>query len=201
MLATIGRAEKGETADVNYMEVLVDREAGNRMARAPGSCRSSPARCRRRWKQAVPTVVFSATQPIQMRVEELISGVRATLALKVYGPDLATLDRLSNRMKQSLSAVTGVADLSLEANQGKPQIVIRVDRDAAARYGVNADEVLELVQAGIGGKPVSTLLDGTRRFDIAVRFESSTGGTSRPFVTCRCAPKRARLSRCRGWPR
>ena len=172
VLATMGRAEKGETTDVNYMEVLVgvkpQAEWPQRMSMEQLAHRMQEA-----LEEAVPTVVFSATQPIQMRVEELISGVRATLALKVYGPDLAMLDRLAGRMKQSLAGVAGVTELSLEANQGKPQIVIRVDRDAAARLGVNADEVLELVQAGIGGKPVSTLIDGTRRFDIAVRFDES----------------------------
>jgi cobalt-zinc-cadmium resistance protein CzcA len=172
VLATMGRAEKGETTDVNYMEVLVGVKPESEWPRKM----SMPAlaqEMQEALEEAVPTVVFSATQPIQMRVEELISGVRATLALKVYGPDLATLDRLAARMKSSLAGIEGVADLSLEANQGKPQIVIRVDRPAAARLGVNADEVLELVQAGIGGKPVSTLIDGTRRFDIAVRFDAA----------------------------
>jgi len=172
VLATLGRAEKGETADVNYMEVLIavapETEWPRRMS-MPELSRGMQEVL----EEAVPNVVFNATQPIQMRVEELISGVRATLALKVYGPDLATLDRLAARMKQSLGGVKGVADLSLEANQGKPQIVIRVDREAAARLGVNADEVLELVQTGIGGKAVSTLIDGTRRFDISVRFDEA----------------------------
>ncbi len=176
VLATMGRAEKGETTDVNYMEVLVavkpEAEWPRKMP-MPALAREMQEAL----EAAVPTVVFSATQPIQMRVEELISGVRATLALKVYGPDLATLDRLAARMKRSLAGVRGVADLSLEANQGKPQVVIQVDREAAARLGVNADEVLDLVQAGIGGKPVSVLLDGTRRFDIAVRFDEGFRGS------------------------
>ena len=176
VLATMGRAEKGETTDVNYMEVLVAVKPESEWPE-PISMPELAREMQEALEAAVPTVVFSATQPIQMRVEELISGVRATLALKVYGPDLATLDRLAARMKQSLGGVEGVADLSLEANQGKPQIVIRVDREAAARLGVNADEVLELVQAGIGGRPVSTLLDGTRRFDIAVRFDESFRGS------------------------
>jgi len=171
VVATIGRAEKGETTDVNYMEVLVavkpEAQWPKRMSMPELSREMQEA-----LEVAIPTVVFSATQPIQMRVDELISGVRATLALKVYGSDLSALDRLAARMKQSLAGVEGVADLSLEANQGKPQIVIRVDRDAAARLGVNADEVLELVQAGIGGQAVSTLIDGVRRFDIAVRFDA-----------------------------
>ena len=170
VLATIGRAEKGETNNANYMEVVVavkpQKDWPEKMP-----MQELAHEMQETLEKAIPTVVFSATQPIQMRVEELISGVRATLSLKVYGPDLATLDRLTGRMRQTLAGVAGVADLSLEANQGMPQLAIRVDRDAAARLGVNADEVLEVVQAGIGGKPVSALLDGTRRFDIVVRFD------------------------------
>ena len=118
----------------------------------------------------VQTAVFGATQPIQMRVEELISGVRATLALKIYGEDLDKLEELSAKLKTVIGGVPGVADLSAEANKGKPQMVIKVDRQAAARYGLNADDILAVVQAGIGGEAVSTLIDGTRRFDIAVRL-------------------------------
>jgi cobalt-zinc-cadmium resistance protein CzcA len=167
VLATIGRAEKGETADANYMEVLIDvkpRDAWPRKMTLPELAEEMQEALEKR----MATVVLDATQPIQMRVEELISGVRAVLALKIYGPDLATLDGLAARMQQSLSGVRGAKDLSLEANKGKPQIIIQVDRDAAARFGINADEILEVVQAGIGGKAVTTLIDGVRRFDVAV---------------------------------
>ncbi len=167
VLATIGRAEKGETADANYMEILVDVEPIGKWPKKM-SMPALSAQMQETLEEEISTSVFAATQPIQMRVEELISGVRATLALKVYGPDLTTLDQLAAGMQKSLADVTGVADLSLEANKGKPQIVIRVKRDEAARYGINADEILEVVQAGIGGKSVSTLIDGVRRFDIAV---------------------------------
>ncbi|NYS35104.1 efflux RND transporter permease subunit, partial [Streptococcus danieliae] len=95
-------------------------------------------------------------------------GVRATLALKLYGEDLNALDRLSSQLKGVLDKVPGVTDLSLEANKGKPQLVINVNRDAAVRYGINANDILDVVQAGIGGKAVSTVIDGTRRFDIQV---------------------------------
>ncbi|HCI53214.1 MAG TPA: CusA/CzcA family heavy metal efflux RND transporter [Gallionella sp.] len=166
-MAMIGRAEKGETADVNYMEILVNlkpREQWPKAISFPDLSREMQDKL----EQVVPTSVISATQPIQMRVEELISGVRATLALKLYGEDLTTLDRLSGELKSSLEKVPGVADLSLEANKGKPQMVVKVNRDEAARYGINADEILEVVQAGIGGKAVSTLIDGVKRFDIQV---------------------------------
>jgi cobalt-zinc-cadmium resistance protein CzcA len=172
VLATIGRAEKGETADVNYMEVLIDVKPAAEWPKKMTMPELS-REMQEELETALATSVIGATQPIQMRVEELISGVRATLALKVYGPELASLDRLAQQMKRSLGSVPGVADLSLEANQGKPQIVLRVDREATARYGVNADDVLDLVQAGIGGKAVSTLIDGTRRFEIAVRFDEA----------------------------
>ncbi|MCZ0944153.1 MAG: efflux RND transporter permease subunit, partial [Gammaproteobacteria bacterium] len=109
-----------------------------------------------------------------MRVEELISGVRATLAIKIYGEDLAELDRLSGAIKDIVAEVEGVADLSLEANLGKPQIRIEVRRDRLARYGLNADEVLEVVRTGIGNEPVSALLDGVRRFDITVRLDDAS---------------------------
>ena len=169
VLAMIGRAEKGETADVNYMEILVNVAPESKWPE-PISMPELSDRMKEVLEAAVPTAVVSATQPIQMRVEELISGVRATLALKIYGPELATLDMLGAQMKESLEKVPGVADLSAEANKGKPQIIIRVKREEAARYGINADDVLEVVQAGIGGQPVSALLDGVRRFDIAVRL-------------------------------
>jgi len=176
VLATIGRAEKGETADVNYMEVLLDMKPQEEWP-----TRQSYAALGKEMQEyletEVPTAVFGATQPIQMRVEELISGVRATLALKVYGEDLDKLEELSAQLKGVIGAIPGVADLSAEANKGKPQMVIKVDRAAAARYGLNADDILEVVQAGIGGSTVSTLIEGTRRFDIAVRLADEFRGT------------------------
>ena len=164
-IAMIGRAERGETADVNYMEIYTGLTPRDTWDRSIGELADA---MREALEQTVPTAVVAFTQPIQMRVEELISGVRATLAAKIYGEDLAELDRLSNDIKNAIATVPGVADLSLEANIGKPQIRIRVDRRALARYGLNADDVLTVISAGIGNQPVSTLIRGVRRFDITV---------------------------------
>jgi cobalt-zinc-cadmium resistance protein CzcA len=171
-LAMIGRAEKGETADVNYMEVYTPLKPKDQW-RTGQTLESIEEGMQKALGDALPTAVVSYTQPIQMRIEELISGVRATLALKIYGDDLAELDRLGSRIKGVLAKVPGVADLALEANIGKPQIRIRVDREALARYGLNADDVLTVVKNGIGGDPVSTLLEGVRRFDITVRLDQA----------------------------
>jgi cobalt-zinc-cadmium resistance protein CzcA len=169
VLATIGRAEGGETTDVNYMELNLDTKPPKEWPEKI-SYGKLASNMQEALEKVVPTVVFGATQPIQSRVEELISGVRATLALKLYGEDLATLDRLTAKIQGVLGKVPGVADLSAEANKGKPQLIIKVNREAASRFGINADEILEVVQSGIGGSAVSTLIDGTKRFDIAVRL-------------------------------
>jgi len=169
-VAMIGRAEKGETADVNYMEIYTEL---NPVDEWPEK-RSVPdlaESMREELEVVVPTAVVAFTQPIQMRVEELISGVRATLAAKIYGEDLSELDRLSEKVKDVIASVDGVADLSLEANVGKPQIRIQVKRDQLARFGLNADDVLSVVRTGIGNEPVSTLIDGVRRFDITARLD------------------------------
>jgi cobalt-zinc-cadmium resistance protein CzcA len=175
-LAMIGRAEKGETADVNYMEIYTALKPEDEWT-SGRDIKGLEEAMQETLEQVVPNVVPGYTQPIQMRVEELISGVRATLALKLYGEDLAELDRLSGEVKGVLSNVPGVADLSLEANVGKPQIRIAVDREELARHGMNAEEVLTIVRNGLGGEPVSVLLDGVKRFDIAVRLDQPTRDT------------------------
>lgn len=168
-VAMIGRAEKGETADVNYMEIYTELNPEDEWPGDRDITELAEA-MREELEVVVPTAVVAFTQPIQMRVEELISGVRATLAAKIYGEDLAELDRLSEKVKDVIAGIDGVADLSLEANVGKPQIRIQVKRDQLARFGLNADDVLSVVRTGIGNEPVSTLIDGVRRFDITARL-------------------------------
>jgi cobalt-zinc-cadmium resistance protein CzcA len=169
-ISTIGRAEKGETADANYQEIytalkpMEEWKTGRTMAKLAEDMRAEI-------EKVAPTTVIGFTQPIQMRVEELISGVRATLAAKINGEDLATIDRLTSQIKDVIAQTPGVADLSIEANSGKPQIRIAVNRGQLARYGLNADEVLAVVRTGVGNEPVSSLIQGVKRFDITVRID------------------------------
>ncbi len=172
-IAMIGRAEKGETADVNYMEIYTELNPESDWPEDRTVPELAEA-MREELETVVPTAVVAFTQPIQMRVEELISGVRATLATKIYGEDLEELDRLSEEVKDAIAEIPGVADLSLEAIVGKPQIRISVNRNQLARYGLNADDVLSVVRTGIGNEPVSTLIDGVRRFDITARIADAS---------------------------
>ena len=172
-IAMIGRAEKGETADVNYMEIYTALKPHDDWSN-DRSIEELADAMREELEEVVPTSVIAFTQPIQMRVEELISGVRATLAVKLYGEELGELDRLSAEIKEAISVVPGVADLSLEANIGKPQVRIQVNRTALARFGMNADDILDIVRTGIGNEPVSTLIDGVKRFDITARLQDAS---------------------------
>jgi cobalt-zinc-cadmium resistance protein CzcA len=112
---------------------------------------------------------FSYSQPIQLRVSELISGVRSDVALKIYGDDLAALERIAAEVVTVLSKVKGAADVKAEQTAGLPVLRIRIDRRAIARHGINAGDVLDVVST-IGGREVGVVLEGQRRFALTVRF-------------------------------
>ena len=166
----VGRAERGEAEDVNRIEMLVDLKDRREWPAAKAHAELAK-QVQEAAERAAPTAVVSVSQPIQNRVDELVSGVRAPLALRIVGEDLATLDRLAGQIKDVLQRIAGITDLSLEANKGKPQLTVTVDRQEAARYGITADEVLDAVQTGIGGRSAGVVLDGTRRFDILLRLQ------------------------------
>ena len=118
----------------------------------------------------VPGTVFSYSQPIELRMQELIAGVRSDIAISLYGDDLSVLKEKADDIVRVVSAVPGAADAKAEQIAGLPYLRIRVDRAAVARYGVNASQVLDVVEA-LGGKTVGQVLEGQRRFDMQIRFE------------------------------
>ncbi len=120
--------------------------------------------------EAVPGVEFNFTQPMAMRLDEVVSGVKADVAVKVFGPDAAALERLGEQIRRVLDGVTGAADLQVEVLSGAAEIEIVVNRAKMARYGLNVAHVRELVETAIGGATATEILDGSRRFDVVVRF-------------------------------
>jgi heavy metal efflux system protein len=120
-------------------------------------------------EQGLPGQNFSYSQPIELRVAELISGVRSDVALKIYGDDLAALQRIAQAAAGVLGRVPGAADVKAEQTAGLPVMRIRIDRRAIARYGMNASEVLEMIST-VGGRQVGLVLEGHRRFALTVRF-------------------------------
>jgi len=119
----------------------------------------------------VPGVAFGFSQPIELRVSELISGVRSDVAIQVYGPDLDELERLGDDIVRAVRRVDGADDVKVEQVAGLPILTARVDRAAVARHGVSADDALAAIEA-LGGRDVGVVLEGERRFALQVRFPS-----------------------------
>jgi cobalt-zinc-cadmium resistance protein CzcA len=115
-------------------------------------------------------VDFNFSQNIQDNVEEAMSGVKGENSIKLFGNDLQKLEATANEIQQAMKDVPGVADLAVFGELGQPNLLIQVDRERAARYGVLPNDVNGVVQAAIGGQAVTQVLDGERRFDVVVRF-------------------------------
>lgn len=125
----------------------------------------------------VPGAGFSWTQPIEMRFNELIAGVRSDVAVKLFGDDLETLRATGERIARAVAAVPGAEDVKLEQTAGLPVIRIRVDRDRCARYGIPVGDVLETVEATRAGKVVGTVFEGQRRFSLVVRLDDEAAAS------------------------
>lgn len=125
---------------------------------------------RSRLKKQVPGANFSFTQLIAMRVDELVSGVRSDVAVKIFGDDLDTLADIATDVEKVLQTVKGETDLQVEKLTGSGQLLITPDRDRMARYAVNVNEIQTVVQTAIMGMPVSEVLEGRKRFDLRVKF-------------------------------
>ncbi|MDM7915688.1 MAG: CusA/CzcA family heavy metal efflux RND transporter, partial [Candidatus Eisenbacteria bacterium] len=119
---------------------------------------------------AIPGLRLSFSQPIALRVNELISGVKSDLAVKVFGPDLDLLKERADEIATVLNGVRGAQDVKVEQISGMSQEIIDLDRQAMARYALNAADVNELLETGVAGREVSTFLEGQQRFPISVRF-------------------------------
>ncbi|MCS6288735.1 MAG: efflux RND transporter permease subunit [Nitrospira sp.] len=125
---------------------------------------------KRRIEEQVPGVGLGFTQPIEMRFNELIAGVRSDLAVKIFGPDLDILKQQAERAARALQTVPGAADVKIEQVAGLPLLRVIVDRAEIARYGLTADEVLTLIQSTRVGTVVGTVVQGSRRFELVVRL-------------------------------
>ena len=123
-----------------------------------------------RLDEQVPGANFSFTQPIAMRVDELVSGVRSDIAVKLFGDDTDVLTEKAAEIEKALRPIKGVADLQVEKLSGSGQLLIQPNRLKMARYGVNIADIRTVVQTAILGTPVSEVIDGRKRFMIRVRF-------------------------------
>lgn len=117
-----------------------------------------------------PGLLLTFSQPIATRVDELLSGVKAQLAIKIFGPDLAVLSERGQALTDLVAKIPGAVDVSLEQVSGEAQLVVRPKRELLARYGISVDQVMSLVSQGIGGASAGQVIDGNARYDINVRL-------------------------------
>ncbi|MBY0488199.1 MAG: CusA/CzcA family heavy metal efflux RND transporter [Gemmatimonadaceae bacterium] len=171
VVSKTGRAEIAtDPMGVNVSDILVMLTPEDKWIKA-----SNKADLEARMSTAlakIPGLVFSFSQPIELRVNELIAGVRSDLAIKIYGDDLATLSRLGDEVVSAVSKLPGATGFKAQQLEGLPQLQISVIPEQLARYGVNAADVMQVVEA-LGGSNISQVLEGQRRFALTARFPAA----------------------------
>jgi len=124
----------------------------------------------RRRLAEIPGISFLMSQPIQERVDELISGIKTEFAIKLFGDDLAVLKEQADQIAAVMKTVDGVKDIKVEQIAGQPYLTVDIDRRKIARYGINVADIREIIETAIGGKAATTVYEGERRFQLVLRF-------------------------------
>src|SRR6202044_255663 len=121
--------------------------------------------------KAFPGIIFNYTQPAEDAVDEALTGLKSALAVKIYGPDLNVLQDRALDIKRRLEHVPGFTELTVVRELGQPSLLVAVDRDKIARYGVNVADVEAVVQAAVGGQAATQVIQGEKLFDLVVRMK------------------------------
>ncbi len=120
----------------------------------------------------IPGLDYEFTQPIEMRFNELITGVRADLAIKLFGEDLAVLNKKAQEIKKAIEGVDGAADVSVEKVAGLPQMSVKYNRSQIAKYGLNIEEVNRMLTMSFAGLPAGSVFEGEKQFDLVIRYDA-----------------------------
>jgi len=145
--------------------------------------------------EKIPGVIWNFSQPISDNLEEAVSGVKGALAVKIYGDDLKTLEEKGDQVVSIMGGIRGVEDLGLLRVLGQPNLNFEVDRDKAARYGINVSDVQDAIQSAVGGNALTQVLIGEQRYDLALRYLPVYRNTREAIETIRLlAPTGERVS-------
>ena len=167
VLSMIGRSENGETAQANYMEVLLTLKADIK------NLSELQQTMDRDLKRSFEYVQFVPTQPIAMRIEELLEGIKAELAVKIYGDDQKVLAQISQNIQEKLAGMRGLHEIEVESQLGQAQLEIKPNYLALARYGIAVSEVMKLIRYGVGEEAISEKIEGVRRFGIVAKIKDA----------------------------
>ena len=173
VVTRVGRGEVGAHADpVNSAEAFVALKPRGQWvnAREPEELYEKMGHA----FETFPGAQFNFTQPIAAAVDELLTGTKAELAIKLFGPDMTVLQQKAAEIEAIIRQVPGAADVQKDQVAGTPQVLIRIDRPAIARYGINVADVQQVIKTAVGGETAGQIFEGIRRFDINVRFDPAT---------------------------
>lgn len=169
VVTRVGRGEVGAHADpVNSAEAFVALRPRDqwKTAKSPQALYEKMSEAFERF----PGAQFNFTQPIAAAVDELLTGTKAELAIKVFGPDMEVLKSKAAEIETIIRKVPGASDVQKDQVTGSPQLRIRVDRQAIARYGINVEDVQSVIRTAVGGEKAGQIFEDIRRFDIYVRY-------------------------------
>lgn len=170
-LSRIGRAEVGgDPEPVSNVEIYIGVKPVSEWTSAPD--RKALQRLMEEKLEVHPGLLFNFSQPIATRVDELLSGVKAQLAIKLFGAELDVLAAKAKEIEAAVQSVPGATDVAMEQVEGEAQLVIRPDREQLFRYGLAIADVINLVETGIGGTSAGQVINGNERYDIYVRLDN-----------------------------
>ena len=168
-LSRIGRAEiGGDPEPVNNIEIYIGLKPVPEWTSADN--RYELQSLMEQKLEQHPGLLFNFSQPIATRVDELLSGVKAQLAIKLFGPDLAVLAEKGQAIEAAVKEIEGARDVAMEQIAGESQLVVKPNRRALSRYGLAVGDVMELVREGLGGASAGQIINGNERYDIYVRL-------------------------------
>lgn len=167
VLSMIGRSEKGETAQPNYMEVLLTLSPNiHNLPRLTQTMTDDLSK-------TFAHVRFVPTQPIAMRIEELLEGVQSELAIKIYGEEQKVMGKISNDIQEALEGLKGLEKMEVEAQLGQANLLISPNYQAMARYGIRVDEIMQVIRNGIGEESITQKIEGTKRFGVVAKIKGA----------------------------
>ncbi|HEY2467793.1 MAG TPA: CusA/CzcA family heavy metal efflux RND transporter [Terracidiphilus sp.] len=171
VVSQMGRPDDGtDVSTFNNIEFLADLKPRSQWRpQFHGNKDELIAAIQRRFRQ-YPGIDFNFSQNIQDNVEEAMSGVKGENSLKLFGTDFDELTRLADRIAGTMNAVPGITDVGVFNVSGQPSLMVSIDRAKAARYGLQPQDIDNVVQAAVGGAPVTQIIEGERRFDFTVRY-------------------------------
>jgi cobalt-zinc-cadmium resistance protein CzcA len=142
-----------------------------------------------------PGVIWNYSQPISDNMEEAVSGVKGELAVKLYGADLRELERVAEQIRAQMTTVTGIEDLGIFRVIGQPNLNLQVDREAAARFGINVNDIQDAIQTAVGSSALTQVQQGEARFDVTLRYQQPYRNTREAIENVRLlAPSGERVS-------